>query len=99
VEKWEYRHYDICSRGYINVKLSPQDYRELFQEPCLSVSLTEEEEHIKAGNIINYEKLMRILGKAGWELVCVVEEGSGKKEMFFKRRLEESPPNEENTSL
>ena len=98
MEKWEYRHYDICSRGYINVKLSPQDYRELFQEPCLSVSRTEEEEHIKAGNIIHYEKLMRILGKAGWELICVLEEEGGKKEMFFKRRLEEPQPNEENAS-
>lgn len=87
LKKWEYLHYDVNRRGYVNLKLSHEEFKRLFEDSAY-LSTTDEKRHVELRNIAPYEDLMRFLGKKGWELVCVVENEHGDKELFFKRRIE-----------
>jgi hypothetical protein len=87
MERWEYLHYDVNKRGYVNIKLSHEEFHHLFED-SLYLSITDEKRHVELRNIARYEDVMKFLGKKGWELVCVVEGEHGVKELFFKRRLE-----------
>jgi hypothetical protein len=87
MERWEYLHYDVNKRGYVNIKLAHEEFKRLFEDSAY-LSITDEKRHVELRNIARYEDLMKFLGKKGWELVCVVESEYGDKELFFKRKLE-----------